>query len=107
MNAQVVFDTMLDANLLMLSAVIVPFILGVWWKQANRAGALCAMFAGIVSWLVTSVAYPELPGDFIGLGVSLVTMLIAVPLTQGLDPPRPLRDRDGNLVELADRSGIL
>jgi hypothetical protein len=60
-----------------------------------------------VSWLVTSVAYPELPGDFIGLGVSLVTMLIAVPLTQGLDPPRPLRDRDGNLVELADRSGIL
>jgi SSS family transporter len=107
MNAQVVFDTMLDANLLMLSAVIVPFILGVWWKQANRAGALCAMFAGIVSWLVTSVAYPELPGDFIGLGVSLVTMLIAVPLTQGLDPPRPLRDRDGNLVELTDRSGIL
>jgi hypothetical protein len=48
-----------------------------------------------------------LPGDFIGLGVSLVTMLIAVPLTQGLDPPRPLRDRDGNLVELTDRSGIL
>ncbi len=103
LNAQVVFDTMLDANLLMLSAVIVPFILGVWWKKANRAGALCAMFAGIVAWIVTSVRYPELPGDFIGLGVSLMTMLIAVPLTQSLDPPRTLVDRDGKPVELNHR----
>jgi len=103
LNAQVVFDTMLDANLLMLSAVIVPFILGVWWKRANRAGALCAMFAGIVSWIVTSIYFPALPGDFIGLGVSLVTMLIAVPLTQTLDPPRPLVDRDGNPVDLSHR----
>jgi SSS family transporter len=103
LNAQVVFDTMLDANLLMLSAVIVPFILGVWWKKANRAGALCAMFAGILAWIVTSVYYPELPGDFIGLGVSLATMLIAVPMTQSLDPPRMLVDADGNPVELSHR----
>jgi Na+/proline symporter len=103
LNAQVVFDPMLDANLLMLSAVIVPFILGVWWKKANRAGALCARFAGILAWIVTSVYYPELPGDFIGLGVSLATMLIAVPMTQSLDPPRMLVDADGNPVELSHR----
>jgi Na+/pantothenate symporter len=103
LNAQVVFDTIIDANLLMLSAVIVPFILGVWWRKANRAGALCAMAVGIITWIVTSVRYPELPGDFIGLGVSLVTMLIAVPLTQDLDPPRPLVDRDGNPVDLSHR----
>lgn len=103
LNARVVFDTMLDANLLMLSAIIVPFILGVWWRKANRAGALCAMFAGIVSWIVTSIRYPELPGDFIGLGVSLVTMLVVVPLTQTLDPPRLLVDADGNPVDLDHR----
>jgi sodium/proline symporter len=107
LNAQVVFNTMLDANLLMLSAVIVPFILGVWWKKANRAGALAAMFAGIGAWIVTSIYYPNLPGDFIGLGVSLITMLIAVPLTQTIDPPRPLVDADGNPVELDNRLGVL
>lgn len=103
LNARVVFDTMLDANLLMLSAVIVPFILGVWWKKANRAGALCAMFSGIVAWIVTSIHYPGLPGDLIGLGVSLAAMLVAVPLTQKLDPPRGLVDKDGKPVELTHR----
>ncbi len=107
LNAQVVFDTMLDANLLMLAAVIVPFILGVWWKKANRAGALAAMSMGIVSWLTTSLACPELPGDLIGLGVSFVTMIIVTPLTQKIDPPRGLVDSDGNPIELTNRLGIL
>jgi len=107
LNAQVVFDTMLDANLFMLAAVIVPFILGVWWKKANRAGALAAMSMGIVSWLTTSLLYPELPGDLIGLGVSFVTMIIVTPLTQKIDPPRGLVDSDGNPVELTNRLGTL
>ncbi len=107
LNAQVVFDTMLDANMLMLAAVIVPFILGVWWQKANRAGAVAAMSAGIVAWLLTSLYYTELPGDLIGLGVSLVTMLIVTPLTQRIDPPRKLVDRDGNEVQLTDRLGVI
>jgi len=107
LNAQVVFNTMLDANLFMLAAVIVPFILGVWWKKANRAGALAAMSMGIVSWLTTSLLYPELPGDLIGLGVSFVTMIIVTPLTQKIDPPRGLVDSDGNPVELTNRLGTL
>lgn len=103
LNAEEVFNTMLDSNLLILAAVIVPFILGVWWKKANRAGALAAMTAGIVSWLCTSLFYPDLPGDFIGLAVSLVTMLLVTPLTQEIDPPRELVDSDGNAVELTNR----
>lgn len=107
LNAQVVFQTVLDANLLMLSAVIVPFILGIWWRKANRAGALCAMFAGITSWLVTSIVYPNLPGDLVGLAASLLAMVVAVPLTQKVDPPRPLLDKDGNRVGLDNRFGLL
>ena len=106
-NAQVVFDTMLDANLFMLAAVIVPFILGVWWKKANRAGALAAMSMGIVSWLTTSLIYPELPGDLIGLGASFLTMIIVTPLTQKIDPPVPLRNGDGEEVEFKDRLGTM
>ena len=98
---------MLDANMLMLAAVIVPFILGVWWKKANRTGALTAMWAGIAAWFVTSVAYPHLPGDLIGFAVSLITMVFVTPLTQGIDPPRPLVDHAGNEVDLSDRLGTM
>ena len=107
LNARVVFDTILDANMLILAAVIAPFILGVWWQKANRAGALAAMAAGVAAWVTTSVAWPGLPGDLVGFGVSLITMLVATPLTQRIDPPRPIRDHEGKAVALGDRLGVL
>jgi SSS family transporter len=107
LNARFVFDNVLDANLLMLAAIIVPFILGVWWPKANRTGALSAMIVGIAAWLMTGLFYPNLPGDVVGLGACLVTMLIVTPLTQAFDPPRPLTDHNGRPVALRDRLGTL
>ncbi len=105
MQIQLVFDLMVDANILGLAAIIVPFIMGLWWKKANRSGALSAMAAGIVAWLTTLLTAPTLPADFIGLGASFITMLIVTPLTQKIDPPRGLHDVDGNPIELTDRFG--
>ena len=62
---------------------------------------------GIVAWLTTLFIAPELPADFIGLGTCLVTMLVVTPLTQKFDPPRELRDVDGNIVDASDRLGTL
>jgi SSS family transporter len=107
LHFQVVFDLMLDANIIGLAAIIVPFVLGVWWKKANRAGALSAMAVGLSTWILTLVLAPALPADFMGLGASLVTMLVVTPLTQKLDPPRPLLDADGRAVEFRDRLGTL
>ncbi len=107
LKIQVVFDLMLDANILGLAAIIVPFILGVWWKKANRTGALSAMGAGLTAWLLTLFLAPDLPADFVGLGVSLLTMLVVTPLTQKTDPPRTLVDSDGSPVEMIDRLGTL
>ena len=107
LKIQVVFDLMLDANILGLAAIIVPFILGVWWKKANRTGALSAMGAGLSAWLLTLFFAPHLPADFVGLGVSLLTMLVVTPLTQKIDPPRALVDSDGKPVEMTDRLGTL
>ncbi len=104
---QYVFDLMLDANILGLAAIIVPFILGVWWKRANRAGALSAMGVGVSTWLLTMFLAPGLPADFMGLGASFVTMLVVTLLTQKIDPPRPLTDPDGNEVALTNRLGVL
>jgi len=107
LKIQVVFDLMLDSNILGMATVIVPFILGVWWKKANRSGALAAMGVGLTSWLSTLFIAPELPADFIGLGAALLTMLVVTPLTQKIDPPRELRDIDGNPVEMKNRLGVL
>ena len=106
-KAQVVFDVMIDANTVTLAAIVVPFFLAVWWKKANRTGALAAMFTGVTVWLTLLWLAPDLPGDLIGLGASLLTMLIVSSLTQTFDPPRQVADIDGNPVRLTDRLGVL
>jgi SSS family transporter len=107
LKIKVVFNLMVDANILGLAAIIVPFILGVWWKKANRTGALAAMAVGLSAWIMTLFVAPDLPADFIGLAASLVTMLVVTPLTQAFDPPRELRDGDNNPVKMKNRLGVL
>ncbi len=107
LNARVVFDTVLDANMLILAALIAPFMLGLWWQRANRAGALAGMWTGIATWLAVSLLRPDLPADLLGFGACLVTMLVVTPLTQRIDPPRGLVDHEGNAVALDNRLGIL
>ncbi|MGI9270828.1 MAG: sodium:solute symporter family protein [Woeseiaceae bacterium] len=107
MKFQKVFDLMVDSNILGLAAIIVPFMVGVWWTKANRTGALSAMAMGIAGWLITLAVAPDLPADFVGLACCLVTMLIVTPLTQKFDPPRALRDSDGNSIQMTDRLGTM
>jgi len=105
LRIQVVFDLMVDANILGLAVIIVPFILGVWWTKANRAGALSGMAAGLITWLTTMSLWPNLPSDFMGLAACLVVMLVVTPLTQNIDPPRELHDDEGNPVDMGNRLG--
>lgn len=107
LKAQIIFDLIIDANILALTVVTVPFFMAVWWKKANRTGALAAMLAGFTTWLISRTVAPELPGDLIGLGACLVTMIVVSLATQKMDPPRPARDIDGNIVEFKDRLGTL
>jgi solute:Na+ symporter, SSS family len=107
LEVQVVYNLILDANSVILVCVTVPFIVGVWWKRANRSGALASMAVGFVTWLLAIMYAPELPGDLLGLLLGLVTILIVTPLTQKLDPPTTLCDSDGNEVEFKDRLGTL
>jgi Na+/proline symporter len=94
---------MLIALSLGLAVIIVPFILGVWWTKANRAGALSGMAAGLITWLTTMNLWPNLPSDFMGLTACLVVMVVVTLLTQKVDPPRELVDDSGNPVDLENR----
>ena len=107
LRVQVVYNLILDANSVILVCVTIPFIVGVWWSKANRSGALASMAMGFLVWFVAIVYAPDLPGDLLGLMVGLITILIVTPLTQKLDPPKPLLDSDGNEVEFKNRLGVL
>jgi len=107
LKVQVIFNLILDANSVILVSVVVPFIAGIYWKKSNRTGTLAAMAAGFLVWLVAVWYLPNLAGDMLGLIACLVTILVVTPLTQKLDPPRPLLAVDGEEVAMKDRLGTL
>ena len=82
---------------------IVPFIFCFWWEKANRSGALGGIFGGLVGWGVAAQFETVTPPDLIGFAASFVVMVVVTLLTQQVDPPRPITDDSGNVVELKDR----
>jgi len=107
LEVQVVYDLILDSNSVILVCVTVPFIVGVWWKRANRTGALASMAMGFLTWFVAILYAPEFPGDLLGLLVGLITIFVVTLATQKIDPPEPLRNRNGDEMEFKNRLGIL
>ena len=78
-----------------MSGLFFPLVLGVWWKRANRAGALAGMIAGLgVGWwyliAVRSGMEPWLGLDhlrfgIVGITASLVAMVVVSLLTPAPD----------------------
>ena len=72
--------------------IVVIFMLGLFWKRANEAGALAAAIGSFALSIVFKLAWPALPFiDRVGL-VFLVSLLLAV-LVSLLTPAVPARDR--------------
>ena len=107
LEVQVVYDLIQDANSVILVCVTAPFILGVWWRPANRTSALASMAMGFLTWFVAIIFAPGFPGDLLGLFVGLITMFVVAPLTQKSDPPRPLRNGDGEVVAASNMLGTM
>ena len=102
-NANRVVEVLLDSVAISLAVAIVPFIACFWWNKANRSGALASMLAGFVAWQIARAINMEFPPDLFGFCVSAIVMIVVTLTTQKLDPPRPLTDIDGHVVELNNR----
>ncbi len=107
LKAKTVYQLVVDSNFAMLAIVVVPFVAGLWWEKANRAGVLASMVVGFVTLNLIYFLLPEMPADLLGMLAGLVTLLVVTPLTQKFDPPRPLQDCDGQPVAMRDRLGVL
>ena len=106
LEVQLILELMIDANSFLLAGIVGPYIAGIWWAKANRTGTLSAMAAGFSTWILSEWMHPELAGDVVGFGVSLVTIYIVTLLTQKTDPPKPLVDEHGVPINLKGRLGI-
>jgi cation/acetate symporter len=77
------------------SGLFFPLVLGVWWKRANRPGAIAGMVCGFVAgsaylWYVEHGGAPWIGIDhlrfgMIGMPVSLVAMVVVSLLTEAPD----------------------
>ncbi len=77
------------------SGLFFPLVLGIWWKRANRAGAIAGMIAGFVAGTVYLVhvynggdqlwAIDHLRFGMIGMPVSLVAMVVVSLITEAPD----------------------
>jgi cation/acetate symporter len=79
-----------------MSGLFFPLVLGVWWKRANRAGAIAGMVLGLASgwWYLYMVKWggmtpwwgmDDLRFGMVGASVSLVAMVVVSLMTKAPD----------------------
>jgi Na+/proline symporter len=104
--------------------MVAPYLIGMYWKKANHIGAIASFLTGTFSWIALTFFYyrqtfPFCEGDvecatwdavyiastpaFI---ISIVVFIAASLITNRLDPPKPLRDINGELVDMRNPLGI-
>jgi len=77
----------------LLSAFGFPIVLGIWWKRANKAGALSGMIAGAVAFLilVTTEILPTNAEAIVAAPISLLIMIVVSLMTA--PPPEEIQNR--------------
>ncbi len=65
------------------------------------------MITGYAVWIGLPFLVEDSSSDFIAFLAGLGVMLVVTPLTQKIDPPKPVRNIDGEIEPLTDRLGTL
>lgn len=90
-----IFEMVESAYKVTLAGAFVPLFFGALWKRATTQGALAAIIGGLSSWLLVEGLVGEaslVPPQLIGLGVSIVGMIVGSLLPQWVGHPTPHSD---------------
>ncbi|WP_297337824.1 sodium:solute symporter family protein [Algoriphagus sp.] len=71
-----IYELVAGASILMLVSLFVPLTAGLYWKKASRMGALFSMFLGMLSYLYLSTFELSISPHILGLGVSILSMIL-------------------------------
>lgn len=80
-----IFGMVESAYKITLAGAFVPLFFGAFWKRATSQGALAAIVSGIGTWVAIELLVGEeslVPPQLIGLGVSIVAMIVGSLLPQ-------------------------
>ena len=93
---------------LILFVQAIPFIFGIYWKKANRAGAIASVVTNVILWIPLIYYFYQqtediwlaiyAPGPLV-IPIGAIVFVITSLLTQKKDPPKPLLDIDGKPIE--------
>ena len=80
-----IFGMVESAYKITLAGAFVPLLFGAFWKRATSQGALAAIIGGISTWVLIEVMVGDeslIPPQMIGLGVSMIGMILGSLLPQ-------------------------
>lgn len=121
--ASTIYKLAVLANTSILVGMAAPYIIGYYWKKANHTGALASFFSGVISWIILTFVWmytyilpvvyegemtDEVVWDSIYIAstpaffISVVFFIVVSLLTQKSDPPKPLKDINGNIVDMSE-----
>jgi SSS family transporter len=87
-----IFKMVENAYKVTLVAAFIPLFAGLYWKRANTQGALFAIAAGLVSWLLLEFLQPDTvwPPQLVGLLMSAAGMVAGSLTPHVIGKPTPL-----------------
>lgn len=94
-----IFKMVENAYKITLAGAFVPLVGGILWSRATTQGALGSIFGGLLAWGLVELLIGEaslVPPQLIGLGVSLLGMVLGSYLPQWIAP----QDRGTPMEEL-------
>ncbi|HET7293583.1 MAG TPA: hypothetical protein VFM88_14255, partial [Vicinamibacteria bacterium] len=104
---QTVYQLMVGSFSVMLALLFASFHAGLYWPRANRSGAVASIVTGAVTYAVGPRLVPEQPWDLWAFLAGGIVLLVVSLATAAADPPQPLRDAEGRVMEYRDRIGVL
>jgi SSS family transporter len=87
-----IFKMVENAYKVTLAGAFVPLVFGILWSRATTQGALAAIIGGLTSWIMIEVMIGDaspVPPQLIGLGVSMVGMIVGSLLPQWFGHKQP------------------
>ena len=129
---ETIYHLMVVSWSLLLVSIFVPYASGFFWKSANAAGALSAIFGGFIAWMIGYFYYlpftseantdvvPGVEGIYFewarwdalyissiwGVIASVVLMVVVSLATRNGVPAKPLLDADGNPLDTRGWFGL-
>ncbi len=85
-----IFGMVESAYKVTLAGAFVPLVFGAFWKKSTSQGAFFAIIFGIGSWVGIELAFGEemlVPPQLIGLGISIISMIIGSLMPQRIMKP--------------------